>query len=254
MKPRGKPVFAGNWKMHKCPSQTRAFFASFFPLLPPADDRTVLFFPPAVSLATAAQCVEPRPDIRLGVQNVHWKASGAFTGEIAAGMAAEAGAEFALVGHSERRHLFGETNPQTADKVTAAMGAGLHPVLCVGETLQERRAGRAEATVEEQLRAVLPRIHAEHAGRLLIAYEPVWAIGTGETASPADAASMHAFIRAKLTRHFVERAETVPILYGGSVNAENAGELLAAREVDGVLVGGASLDPEEFARICAAGA
>ena len=168
-------------------------------------------------------------------------------------MAADAGASLALVGHSERRHVFGETPEDTARKVRAALDAGLRPVLCVGEKIEERRAGRAEATVREQLDAVLPGLAAEDAARLLVAYEPVWAIGTGETATPEDAAAMHARVRARLREAFGEPgAAAVPILYGGSVKPENARELLAAPEVDGVLVGGASLDPAGFASICTA--
>ncbi|MBV9772597.1 MAG: triose-phosphate isomerase [Gemmatimonadetes bacterium] len=249
-----KPVLAANWKMNKGPAATAEFFADFLARHQPADDRTLVFFPPALSFAAAREATAGRPDIRLGVQNIHWERSGAFTGEISAPMAAEAGAEFVLVGHSERRHLFGETSEETARKVAAALAAGLVPVLCVGETLDERRAGRAEATVREQLDAVLGTYPADRTDSLVIAYEPVWAIGTGETATPQDAAAMHAAIRAQLAEAFgAERAAEVPVLYGGSVKPDNVAELLAAANVDGVLVGGASLDPSGHAAICAPG-
>ncbi|HEX2090964.1 MAG TPA: triose-phosphate isomerase [Longimicrobiaceae bacterium] len=248
-----KPVLAGNWKMHKGPTETRAFFSAFLAQHPVRDDRTVIFFPPAISLQAAREAVRERPDIRLGVQDIYWERQGAFTGQISAPMAADAGAAFVLVGHSERRHVFGETSEQTARKVRAALDAGLTAVLCVGEILGERRSGRAEAVVREQLGAVLPTLDAGDAARLVIAYEPVWAIGTGETATPWDAAAMHAEVRSRLGEAFgAERAEGVVILYGGSVKPDNAGELLAASDVDGVLVGGASLDPSGFAAICAA--
>jgi triosephosphate isomerase (TIM) len=249
-----KPVLAGNWKMYKDPEAARDFLRDFLERHGARDDRTVIFFPPAVSLVAAVESARERPDIGFGVQNVHWERDGAFTGETSPSMARAAGARFALVGHSERRHLFGESIEDTRRKCRAALDAGMIPVLCVGEKLDERRAGRAEAVVTEQLDGVLDALSGEDAARLLIAYEPVWAIGTGETASPADAAAMHAAIRALLVRRFGDGAgREMPILYGGSVKPDNVEELLAADEVDGVLVGGASLDPHGFAAICAAG-
>ncbi len=253
MSPVRRPVLAGNWKMHKGPAEAREFFAAFLERHPARDDRTVVFFPPALSLADAREALGGRADVLLGVQNVHWEAKGAFTGETSAPMAADAGAAWVLVGHSERRHVFGETSAETARKVRAALDAGLVAVLCVGETLDERRAGRAEAVVREQLDAVLPTLTADEAERLVVAYEPVWAIGTGETATPQDAATMHAAVRARLREAYgEERAAATAVLYGGSVKPDNAAELLAASDVDGVLVGGASLDPAGFATICAA--
>jgi triosephosphate isomerase len=248
------PVLAGNWKMNVGPSDTARFFDDFLVRHPARDDATVLFFPPAVSLAAARAALGGRADVRLGVQNVYWEESGAFTGELSVPMAADAGAEYVLVGHSERRHVFGETVPQTVRKVRAVLDGGLVPVLCVGETIDERRAGRAEAVVDAQLVLVLGTLTREEAARLLVAYEPVWAIGTGETATPADADAMHRAVRARLaSSHGPEVARAIPILYGGSVKPENARELLAQPEVDGVLVGGASVDPRGFAAICAAG-
>jgi triosephosphate isomerase (TIM) len=248
-----RPVLAGNWKMNHGPAETARFFADFLPLHAPAEDRRVVFFPPALSFAAAREALAGRPDVDLGVQNVHWEASGAFTGESSVAMAAEAGAELVLVGHSERRHLFGETVEETVAKVRAVLDGGLEPVLCVGERLQEREAGRAEAVVASQLDPVLEALAAAELERLTVAYEPVWAIGTGVTATPDDAEAMHRAVRERLEARFGRAAaERVPVLYGGSVKAENAGELMSRPGVDGVLVGGASLDPRGFARIVAA--
>lgn len=243
------PIIAGNWKMHLGPSQAREFITEFLAAYQPRDDRTVVLFPPAVSLEAVHHSIGDRRDLRLGVQHLHWEAEGAFTGETSAAMAADAGATFALIGHSERRHLFGETIEETLRKTQAALAAGLSAVLCVGETLQERRDGRAEQVVADQLLPVIRNLSSADAGNFAIAYEPVWAIGTGETASPADAAAMHSSIRAVLSRELPSGA-AVPILYGGSVKPANAGDLLAAPEVQGLLVGGASLKPADFAMIC----
>jgi triosephosphate isomerase (TIM) len=246
-----RPILAGNWKMNHGPAEAARFFADFLNLHAPADDRTVVLFPPAISFAAAIEAVRGRPDVRLGVQNVHWEKSGAFTGELSAGMASEAGAELVLIGHSERRHVFGETSQETARKVRAVLAERLTPVLCVGETLDERRADRAEAVVAEQLEPVLAILSPEEIGDLVVAYEPVWAIGTGMTATPADAAAMHRAVRERLAAAFgQEAADAVPVLYGGSVKPDNAAELLSQPGVDGVLVGGASLDAGGFAAIC----
>ncbi|HEX6908961.1 MAG TPA: triose-phosphate isomerase [Longimicrobium sp.] len=248
-----RPVLAGNWKMNHGPSETARFFTDFLARHEPAGDRTVVFFPPAISFAAAREAIQGRPDVRLGVQNVHWEASGAFTGELSVGMAADAGAELVLVGHSERRHVFGETADETAKKVRAVLDGGLTPVLCVGETLEERRADRAEAVVAEQLAPVLAVLSAAEMGELVVAYEPVWAIGTGVTATPGDAAAMHRAVRERLAAAFGQAAaDAVPVLYGGSVKPDNAAELLSQPGVDGVLVGGASLDAAGFAAICRA--
>ncbi|MBI4545707.1 MAG: triose-phosphate isomerase [Gemmatimonadetes bacterium] len=246
------PVIAGNWKMHKGPSATREFFRQFKPRYSPRADRTILFFPPAVSLAATMEMLPDRPDLGVGIQNIHWKDQGAFTGEISAPMARDTGARFALVGHSERRHVFGESDDDVRHKVAAAFDAGLVPVLCLGETLEQRRAGRVEEVILSQLDAALQDLPPHHIRQLLVAYEPVWAIGTGVNATPADASAAHAVLRRRLAEHVGdEAARRVPILYGGSVNPGNAAELLAAPQVDGLLVGGASLDPAGFARIAA---
>ncbi|HEX6134161.1 MAG TPA: triose-phosphate isomerase [Longimicrobiales bacterium] len=247
-----RPVLAGNWKMNKGPSEAEAFFREFIRLYEPRADRTVVFFPPAISLPAAGAALVGRPDIGLGVQNIHWEESGAFTGEVSAGMAAAAGAHYVLAGHSERRHVFGETDEQVGRKTAAALAAGLLPIACVGETLDERRGGRLRDVLLRQLDAVLDAVPAAALDTLLIAYEPVWAIGTGVNATPADASEAHAILRARLTERSGARAAAeLPVLYGGSVKPDNAAELLAADGVDGLLVGGASLDPGAFARIAA---
>lgn len=245
------PVMAANWKMHKGPRETRDFFDAFLPLYAPRQDRTVIFFPPSVSLPAAVDSLAGRLDIGLGVQSIFWQDTGAFTGEISAPMAAQAGARYALAGHSERRQLFHEADGDVGRKAAAALNAGLVPLICVGETLEERRAGKLEAVLERQLEAALePSADHATANSLILAYEPVWAIGTGVNATPDDAAAAHAILRSRLAIRFGDaEAANVRILYGGSVKPENAAELLAATDVDGLLVGGASLDAAAFARI-----
>jgi triosephosphate isomerase (TIM) len=249
-----RPVFAGNWKMNKGPAETTSFFDEFLSAHDVRSDATVAFFPPALSAAAAREALAGRDDIELGVQNIHWESAGAFTGESSAGMAAQAGMRFVLAGHSERRHVFGETDEETGRKAAAALGAALIPVACVGETLDEREAGSLETVLLRQLDAVLDALPGDAGSRLVVAYEPVWAIGTGHNATPDDAAEAHGIIRRRLAKRYgAAVAEAIPILYGGSVKPDNADELLAAEGVDGVLVGGASLDAAGFARICRAG-
>jgi triosephosphate isomerase len=244
-----KPVFAANWKMNHGPSDAKAFLRTFLAHYTRRADRTVAFFPPAVTLPAVVETLRDRPDIVIGVQNIHWEDKGPFTGEIAASLARDAGARLALVGHSERRHLFGETDEQSGRKVAAAVRAGLTPLLCVGETLAERERGEAELVVLRQLEEGLKHIDAAHASNAVIAYEPVWAIGTGRNATPEDASAMHEVVRKKLRALVGERAPAMSILYGGSVNRGNVASLLKAQDVDGVLVGGASLDAEGWATI-----
>ena len=246
-------VIAGNWKMHHGPAATRQFFREFSPRLPDAEP-TILIFPPAISLPAAAESRGGRPEISLGIQNIHWEPNGAFTGEHSAGMALAAGARFALMGHSERRHVFGETDAEVERKVAAAIDKGLAPVVCVGETLDERREGRVEEVIVRQLDAALLGVPEDVRKPILVAYEPVWAIGTGETATAEDVAEAHGMLRRRLKEVRGDGfAHEVAMLYGGSVKPDNAAELLAVTDVDGVLVGGASLDPESFARIAEAG-
>lgn len=212
-------------------------------------DRRVLFFPPAVSLHVVVSAVKQRADLSAGVQNIHWEDKGAFTGETSASLARAAGARYALIGHSERRHVFGETDAETGKKVVAAAKAGLTPMICVGETLGQREAGETVSVCLRQLRAAVEGIEPTTITSAMIAYEPVWAIGTGKTATPEDAAEVHAAIRAELLTMTGERGGAVPILYGGSVNRSNVDALVAVEDVDGVLVGGASLDAEQWLAI-----
>ena len=238
--------------MNHAPSQATAFVHAFANAYAPRDDRTVILFPSALSFAATHAAAAPRPDIRLGVQNVHAEEKGAFTGENSAAMAADAGAAFVLVGHSERRHVFGETDAQCAQKCARVVAHGLTPVLCVGELIEQREHGETEHVVLHQLRAGISMLSHEAVRAMIVAYEPVWAIGTGRTATPDDAAAVHRVIRSALTDVVGAGAREIPILYGGSVNTGNAASLLAADQVDGLLVGGASLDPASWVKICLA--
>jgi triosephosphate isomerase len=246
-----RPVFAANWKMNLTPTQASAFVRAFAAAYPARSDRSVILFPAALCVSAVVTELGDRPDIRVGVQNVHTEEKGAFTGESSAAMAKDAGTAYVLVGHSERRHVFGETDAQTAQKCARVEAHGLTPLLCVGETIAQREAGETEAVVLHQLRAGLSMLSDEEVLQGMIAYEPVWAIGTGRTATPDDASAVHRVIRAALVELAGEGAQEIPILYGGSVTTANASALLAADEVDGVLVGGASLDVAGWAKICA---
>ena len=249
-----KPFFGGNWKMNHGPTETRSFVETFLEFYPPRPDRTVVIFPPALSLTAFESAAAGRDDVQLGVQDVYWEESGAFTGSISAPMAKDTGARFALAGHSERRHVFGDTDDDVSRKVASIAAAGLTPVLCVGELIEERDRGEVEAVVSRQLNAGLGGLGTEQIAEAVIAYEPVWAIGTGRTASSDDANEVHVLIRTLMNELIGdEKARAVPIIYGGSVKTGNIGELLAAPEIDGALVGGASLKPEDFSKICLAG-
>lgn len=239
-------IFAANWKMQMAPDETRAFAEVFTARVKPRAGRDLWFFPPAVSIEAAAQALQGRPDTRVGAQDIYWEPKGAFTGAHSVHLVKGAGATVALVGHSERRHVFGETDAETARKVKALLEGGLLALLCVGEKLEEREAGDTEAVCLRQLQAALTGLNADRLRDVVLAYEPVWAIGTGKNATPEDAASVHKVLRAALTKlgHPAPR-----ILYGGSVNAKNVEALLAQEELDGVLVGGASLDVEGWGRI-----
>lgn len=243
------PIFAANWKLNHGPTDAKAFMQRFLHQTPRLDDRSMLFFPPALSMAAVVETLHERPDVLVGVQQVHTEASGAFTGENSASIARDAGARAVLIGHSERRHVFGETDEATGRKVRLALDTRLIPMLCVGETLSEREAGITESVVERQLAAGLALLTDAEVGHVVLAYEPVWAIGTGRTATPADASAIHGVLRAALRARGGERAGQVPICYGGSVNRGNASELLAASDVDGLLVGGASLDADGWSAI-----
>ncbi len=239
-------LFAANWKMHTAPQEAREYLRRFLDRTPAREDREIWFFPPAVSLEAVAEGLAGRSDTRAGAQNVYWEPKGAFTGEISAALARGAGATTALVGHSERRHVFGETESETAKKVRALLEAGMIPVLCVGEKLEEREADETENVVLRQLGSACATLPEEELRRVVIAYEPVWAIGTGRNATPADAARVHAAIRSALRDRGAPDAR---ILYGGSVNQKNIAQLLAEPEINGVLVGGASLDPDTWSAI-----
>jgi triosephosphate isomerase (TIM) len=225
-------LIAGNWKMYKGPAETRAFFGDFST----PDGVDVVVCPPYVSLAAALES-----EVTVFAQNVHWEPEGAYTGEISVPMLAELGVAGSIVGHSERRQYFGETDETAARRAAAALESGLRVIACVGESEAEREAGTTELVLRRQVESIFEAV-GEHE-RLVIAYEPVWAIGTGKTASPAQAREAHAFVKTLLDR---------PVLYGGSVKPENAAELLSQPAVDGALVGGASLEPASFAAICRA--
>ena len=252
MASHSRPVLAANWKMNNGPTAAAAFLETFSSLYAARADRTVIVFPPALSFAAVRAGVQTRADIRVGVQNVHTEEKGAFTGEQSAAIAADAGAAFVLVGHSERRHVFGETDADTARKCAKVVEHGMVPVLCVGEKIEQRERGETEQVVLHQLRAGLSMLDAKAVLGAIVAYEPVWAIGTGRTATPDDAMVVHRVIRAALIELTSEDARAIPILYGGSVTPVNAASLLGADEVDGLLVGGASLDPAGWAAICGA--
>ena len=244
-------IFAANWKMHVTPADARAFLSTFLGKVPPQPGRSRWFFPSAVAIEAVAAAVKGRADVKVGAQNVYWEPKGAFTGETSVGLAAGAGAAGALVGHSERRHVFGETDAETGRKVKALLAAGLTPMLCVGEKLPEREAGETEKVCLRQLRAGLDGLSSTELAKVLIAYEPVWAIGTGKNATPADASAVHRAIRAELKA--IGAPGRIPVLYGGSVNTGNSAALLAEEELDGVLVGGASLDPAGWETIVTTG-
>ncbi|MCR4398686.1 MAG: triose-phosphate isomerase [Firmicutes bacterium] len=245
------PIVAANWKMNKGIAEAVDFARDFLNrALPP--DVEVVICPPYTAIAAVRGELEAagRSDIRLGAQDVHWEVKGAFTGEISAFMARDAGCSYSIVGHSERRRMFSETDAMVARKVAGALAGGLAPILCVGETAEERDAGLAESVVARQVRTGLSGVQASDAGRVVIAYEPVWAIGTGRPAAPSDAGRAARLIRGVLEEMFgVGVAESVRIQYGGSVDPGNMGEFMSEPGIDGALVGGASLDPEKFARI-----
>jgi triosephosphate isomerase len=232
--------------MHLGPRDAREYLTTFRHVYAPTADRQVWFFPPAVSLEAVAAGLAHRVDLLAGAQDIHWEPKGAYTGAISGPLAAQAGARAVLVGHSERRHVFGETDEQTGKKVAAALAVKLHPVLCVGETLTQREGGETVAVVTRQLEGALGTLAPDSLGAVTIAYEPVWAIGTGRNATPKDAALVHTEIRTWLKHR---TAGVTRILYGGSVNLKNAAELLAEPELDGVLVGGASLEPAGWAEL-----
>jgi triosephosphate isomerase (TIM) len=244
-----KALIIGNWKMHKTVAQAVGFARELAGGFTARADRDVAIAP-AFTALHALSAVLKGSDIALCAQDVHWEQEGAFTGEISAPMLLEAGCRYALVGHSERRRWFGESNEDVNRKTKAALKAGLFPVVCVGETLDEREADQTFSIIRRQLKEGLNNISADDIRRAIIAYEPVWAIGTGKTATPEQAEEVHDFIRQFIARiHGTDIATGICLLYGGSVNPENASPLMAQKDIDGLLVGGASLDPGSFRKI-----
>lgn len=241
-------LVAGNWKMNATVANTEQLLSALCAADLSCD---VAVFPPYPYLSQAIRAVTNSP-IRIGAQNVAEQDQGAYTGEVAASMLADVGCALALVGHSERRTLFGETNEQVLAKVKQLLANNVTAVVCVGETLSERQAGQEKIVVKQQLELLLNELSQYDWQQIILAYEPVWAIGTGETASPQQAQAMHAYIRLLLAQKNAELAATTRILYGGSVKADNAAELFAQEDIDGGLVGGASLDATEFLAICKA--
>jgi triosephosphate isomerase (TIM) len=242
-----RPYIAANWKMNKAVEEAEAFLGAFLPRAPGPDGPEVVICPAFTALKASVElCAQSA--VRVAAQNMHEAESGAFTGEVSAPMLAELGVDAVILGHSERRQYFGETDEALARKVPAALAAGLEPILCVGESEEARDTGQTEAVLERQLQADLAKVQSGDLPRVVIAHEPIWAIGTGRTATPEQAQEAIAFIRDTLRTHDAV-ADSVRILYGGSVKPGNAAELMAQPDIDGALVGGASLDPEDFAAI-----
>ncbi len=240
---------AGNWKMYKTPADTIAFFEKFRPLTERSEHCEIVICPPFTNLAAAVDAVKGSR-IRVGAQNIAWAREGAFTGEISGAMIVAAGATYTIVGHSERRQYFGETDETVLKRTQAALHSGLTPIVCVGERLEERESGHTEAVLIRQFQNGIAGLTEAQFAKIAIAYEPVWAIGTGKTATPEIAADAHRAIRAQAREKFgPQAAEAIRILYGGSVKPDNTRVLMGQPEIDGVLVGGASLDPVSFASI-----
>jgi triosephosphate isomerase len=244
-----KKLIAANWKMYKTPAQAREFMVLFKPLVADHVRDEIVVCPPFVCIPTAVEMARGS-SIGVGGQDLHWEKEGAFTGEVSAGMLAATGCTHVIIGHSERRQYFGETDDTVNAKLSAALDAGLAPIVCVGEVLEEREARLTEEVLRRQCQGGFRGISGERATKLIIAYEPVWAIGTGKTATPEIAAEAHVVIRAEAAKAFGKNiAENMRILYGGSVKPENARALISMAEIDGALVGGASLDAKSFAAI-----
>ena len=244
-----RPVIAGNWKMYKTCAKTRAFFQAFLPLVAGTAQCDIVVAPPFTAIAAAVEAARGSA-VGIAGQNLHWESEGAFTGEISARMLVDAGCSGVIIGHSERRQYFGETDESVHRKTRAALEAGLTPIVCVGETLSEREGNRTDAVLRRQVKDGLCALTPAEFSRILIAYEPVWAIGTGRTATPEIAADAHRNIRNLVAAEFTpEQASALRILYGGSVKPDNIKGLMAQDGIDGALVGGASLDPKSFAAI-----
>jgi triosephosphate isomerase len=240
-----KPFIAANWKMHKIVSETESFINAFLPKVKGVSDIDILLAPPYTSLAVAAKMLQGS-NVLLGAQNLFWEPKGAYTGELSAAMIVDIGCSHVIIGHSERRQYFGETDETVNKRIGAARKSGLEVIFCIGETIGEREAGKTFEVLKTQLDGGLKGYDL---GGVTIAYEPVWAIGTGKTATPEIANEAHTFIRNWLKSHYGQDGDKVRIQYGGSVKPDNAKELMAQSEIDGALVGGASLEPDSFASI-----
>jgi len=244
-----KKLMAANWKMYKTPDQTRDFFRDFLPLVGKHDRDEIAVCPPFVDVPAAVEAAKGS-NVAIGAQNMYWEKEGAFTGEISTGMLLAVGCTHVIIGHSERRQYFGETDDTVNLKLKAALEAGLIPIVCVGEVLEEREAGLTEDVLRRQCLRAFHAISGKKAAKLVIAYEPVWAIGTGRTATPQLASEAHQVIRSEAGKALGEElAENLRILYGGSVKPENAKALMSEAEIDGALVGGASLEAPSFAGV-----
>jgi triosephosphate isomerase len=243
------PLIAGNWKMYKTVQEAVVFTKELRSLVKDITDVEIAVAPPFTALHAVAEAAR-NSNVGVSAQDLYWEREGAFTGEICAAMIKEAGAELAIAGHSERRRLFGETDAMVNRKTHAAIGADLTPIVCIGETLEERERGDTLSILDRQIQGCLDGVAAEHVAELVVAYEPVWAIGTGRNATPAQAAEAHAHIRKRLRQWFGgDAADRCRVIYGGSVKPDNIRDLIAAEDVDGALVGGASLDVRSFADI-----
>jgi triosephosphate isomerase len=243
-----RPILAANWKMHKTAEEAVAFAKTFLSRVRDVADVDVVIAPPFSALDRLGRSLHGS-NVALAAQNVHPEPQGAFTGEVAASMLIELGCTYAIVGHSERRSLFGESDFFVASKAAALLEAGIRPIVCIGEQLDQREGGLTFEVCGGQLEGSLARIPNERAEEIVVAYEPVWAIGTGRTATPEMAQEVHAFVRERLAKRFGDAAQRIRIQYGGSVKPENVYSLMSQPDIDGALVGGASLDPEAFARI-----
>jgi triosephosphate isomerase (TIM) len=244
-----KKILAANWKMYKTPEQAREFFRDFLPLVHGHDRDEIVVCPNYIALDAAVHAAKGSR-VAIGAQNIHWEQEGAYTGEICTSMLLAVGVTHVIIGHSERRQYFGETDDTVNLKLKSALEAGLVPIVCIGEVLEEREAGLTDDVLRRQCLRAFHKVSAKKAASLVVAYEPVWAIGTGKTATPQMAADAHAIIRSQAAESFGQDfAGKLRILYGGSVKPENAHALMSEEEIDGALVGGASLDPKSFAAI-----
>lgn len=249
MNMKRKPIIAGNWKMNKTAVEARDLATRLGALVSGVQDRDIVLAPPFTALSTVAEAIKGT-NMMLSAQNLFWEDKGAFTGEISAEMLLDLGCKYVIIGHSERRQYFGETDETVNKKVRQALNKGLLPIVCVGELLSEREAGKANEVIERQVTGALKGVTAAEMQKIVVAYEPVWAIGTGKTATPDQANEIHAFIRQKVkSLYSAEVADSLRVQYGGSVTPENVSTLMAMPDIDGALVGGASLKPESFATL-----